>query len=285
MKHTYIDSERKLLTYLQKLAEDGTEIIAFDIECESNLHQYGEKLCLIQIYDGHDAVIIDPFKVPRKLVKSLVENRSIMKIMFDAPGDRAFLFKNCGMDILSVLDLQAAVLLLDYEKNDLSSVLEKAISISYKRSKKRFQRNNWNTRPIREAALDYALTDVIHLFELKDQLLADILKNGLLDKFILKNLQAQNKPHRYDSRPKVLRTKNFKQLAPGDQRLFEKLFALREKHAKKLNCSPNGLLTNETLFALVTEKKNLLTTDFGKRIPMKSRKAIIAAVGKLRYSR
>lgn len=278
MKYQYIDSEKKLVTYLQTLAETGTGIIAFDIECESNLHQYGEKLCLVQIYDGRETVIIDPFKTPLRLLKKIVENRSIMKIMFDGSGDRAFLYKNCGMDILSVLDLQAAVLLLDYEKNDLASVQEQTLSIKYQRSKKRFQRNNWNTRPLRKDAIEYALSDVIHLFDLKDRLLEKIVKQGLLEKFILKNLQVQNKPHRYDKKPKALRSKNYKQLAAKEKRVFERLFALREKHAEKLNHAPNSLLSNEVLFALAAGRKKLRETDFGKRVPQKTRNKIIEAV-------
>ncbi|MDP7421702.1 MAG: HRDC domain-containing protein [bacterium] len=275
MNYTYIDSGQKLSTYIENLAENKTEMLALDIEGESNLHQYGEKLCLVQLYDGKDAVIIDPFKTSMKELKKILENRSILKIMFDAPGDRAFLYKNCRIDTMSILDIQAAVLLLEYEKRDLSSVLKQALQIDTKKSKKKFQQYNWNTRPLSDRAIEYALEDVIHLFELKDLLLSELVEQDLLERFILKNLQGQNKPHIYNKKPKLLRSRNFRELTTQEQGVFKKLFEIRENNARKLNCPPHYLLPNDLLFTLVTLKKKLQSSDFGKRIPPRDRQKII----------
>lgn len=281
MKYEYIDSEKKLSDYINKLNENNIEIIAFDIEGESNLHQYGEKLCLIQIYDGKDAVIIDPFKTPLRLIQRIIENRSIMKIMFDAPGDRAFLYKNCGIDTLSILDLQAAVRLLDYEKMDLSSVLHQAINVNTGTSKKKFQRYNWNRRPLEDVAIEYALGDVIYLFDLKDKLMSDILKKDLLEKFILKNIQSQNKPHIYDTRPGLLKSRKFNELNPAQKNIFKKLFEIRDKHAKKMNYQPHSVIPNEVLFKLVTMKTSIENIKFGRRIPDKARLQLMKKMDKI----
>ncbi|HOT75869.1 MAG TPA: HRDC domain-containing protein [Candidatus Wallbacteria bacterium] len=259
MNHKFIDTEEKMCLYSKELAEKGREIIALDIEGESNLHQYGEKLCLIQIYDGETAVIIDPFKMPIHHIKELIENRSIMKIMFDAAGDRAFLYKNCGVDLKTVLDLQAAVLLLDYEKRDLSSVLKTALDIDLGKSKKKFQMYNWSRRPLSPDAVEYALFDVINLFKLKDKLMADIIARGLFEKFISKNLQVQNKAHIYNSKPKLLRTKTFDSLQKSEKAIFEKLLAIRERYAQKMNLPPNLVLANDLLFKLA--EKNIKMSD------------------------
>lgn len=274
MKYEYIDNENKLFNYMKALKENETEIIALDIEGESNLHQYGEKLCLVQIYDGKDAVIIDPFVTPIDRTKKIFENRSIMKIMYDAPGDRAFLYKNCGIDTLSIFDLQAAVCLLDYEKRDLSSVLKQALQIEGTKSKKKYQKYNWVTRPLDSKAIEYAIEDVIYLFDLKDRLLSEIVEKGLLEKFILRNLQAQNKPHIYDKRPKLMRSRNFLELKNKEQGVFEKLFNTREEHAKKLNLPPNSVLLNDLLFKLTTSKVNLQKTNLGKNIPERTKDQI-----------
>jgi len=250
LNYKYIDSEEKLCAYLNELAQKGCETIALDIEGESNLHHYGEKLCLIQIYDGENAVIIDPFKIPIHHIKEIIENRSIMKIMFDAAGDRAFLYKNCGLDLKTVLDLQVAVLLLNYEKRDLSSVLKTAIDVNSSVPKKKFQMYNWSRRPLSNDAVNYALSDVIDLFKLKDKLIEDVISRGLIEKFISKNMQVQNKAHIYNTKPKLLRTKTFDSLKKNEKNIFEKLLAIRERFAQKLNLPPNLILANDLLFKL-----------------------------------
>lgn len=257
------------------LKAHGTHSVAFDIEGESNLHQYGEALCLIQIYDGQHAVIIDPFKVPMRPIKEFLENRSILKIMFDAAGDRAFLYKNCGIDVLSILDLQAAAILLDYEKRDLSSVLNQALGLDFKRSKKRFQKYNWCRRPIDREAIDYALGDVIHLFDLKERLLADIVGNDLLDQFLLKNIQSQNKPHIYDTRPALFRSAKFKALDKPQQRLFKALFHIRDKYAKHANLPPNTVLLNDYLAKLASAQVTCQQLRFDRRVPQAIRPQLI----------
>ncbi len=114
MDYKYIDTENRLAGYIGRLKEKGIQALALDIECESNLHEYGEKLCLIQVFDGETAVLIDPLTIPHKALGPLIENRAILKIMFSATGDRAFLKKNCSLDIMSILDVQVAAELLPH---------------------------------------------------------------------------------------------------------------------------------------------------------------------------
>ena len=52
MNYIKIDNKAELRSYLKKFNDKELHIIALDIEAESNLHAYGEKLCLTQIFDG-----------------------------------------------------------------------------------------------------------------------------------------------------------------------------------------------------------------------------------------
>ncbi|MBN2323437.1 MAG: HRDC domain-containing protein [Spirochaetes bacterium] len=275
MDYTYIDRAGKLAAYLHDLKKAGKDTIALDLEGEFNLHQYGEKLCLVQVYDGKDAVIIDPFKVQMHHIKRFFENRSILKIMFDASGDRAFMYKNYGIDLLSLLDLQEAVDLLEHEKSDLKSVLKKVLKIDGGMSKKKLQRYNWTRRPIESGAIEYAIKDVLYLFDLKDRLLPEIIKRGLLDQFILRNLQAQNKPHVYGNTPKLFESGKFRSLIKDKQRIFKRLFEIRERYAKNLNLPPNSVFPNDLLFELVEGGTRARDIKFGKRVPERVRKRII----------
>lgn len=280
MDYTYIDTDKQLSDYLKQLENSGTKQIALDIEGESNLHEYGERLCLIQVFDGKNSVIIDPLAVSQSLTKKFFEDRSIMKIMFDAQGDRAFLYKNERADLMSVLDLQPAVELLGYAKRDLTSVLHQSIHIEPQVSKKKFQRYNWTRRPISSEALEYALGDVIYLFALKDRLLYTIIEEGLLDSYILKNLQVQNKPHNYPSRPGILRSGRFKNLNSRSQKLVEELYKLRDIYAKQLNLPPNSVFANDQLFKLARGDMHPDDLRFGKNVAKSIQETIYEGITK-----
>ena len=281
MNYKYIDSEGKLTAHLHGLKTAERDTIALDFEGEFNLHRYGEKLCLIQIYDGKDAAIIDPFKISMEHIKRFLENRSIMKIMYDASGDRAFLFKKYGVDLCSILDLQEAVGLLGYEKTGLKSVLKEILNINGGKSKRKYQRYNWNRRPIDSSAIEYAIEDVLYLFDLKDRLIPKIIEKGLLEKFILKNLQVQNKPHVYSKKPKLLESRKFKSFKIEQQRVFEKLFRIRDQYAKNMNLPPNSVFPNDLLFKLTESQSAVTDMEFGKRISVKVKNKIIEEIKKV----
>jgi ribonuclease D len=279
--YTYIGKAGKLAAYLYDLKKSGRDTIALDLEGEFNLHQYGEKLCLLQVFDGKNAAIIDPFKISMEHIKRFLENRSILKIMFDASGDRAFMYKNYDIDLLSLLDLQEAVDLLEHEKSDLKSVLRKVLKIDGGMSKKKLQRYNWTRRPLDAGAIEYAIKDVLYLFDLKDKLLPEIVKRGLLDQFILRNLQAQNKPHVYSTTPRLLESGRYKSLARDKQRIFKRLFEIRERYAKNINLPPNSVIPNEQLFLLAEVRNGYSDIHFGKRVPESVQERIAEEIKKI----
>jgi ribonuclease D len=61
--YSWIDSDEALNKLLDNWENSGVASIAVDFEGEFNLHIYGEHLCLVQIYDGKDFYLIDPFSV------------------------------------------------------------------------------------------------------------------------------------------------------------------------------------------------------------------------------
>ena len=281
MTYKYIDKAGKLAAYLHNMKAAGRDTVALDLEGEFNLHQYGETLCLLQVFDGQDAAIIDPFKVSLPHLKHFLENRSILKIMYDASGDRAFMYKNYGIDLLSLLDLQEAVELLGHEKSDLKSVLKKVLKIDDGKSKKKLQKYNWTRRPLDKSAIEYAVEDVLYLFDLKDRLIPEIVKKGLLDQFILKNLQAQNKPHVYSKVPKLFSSGRFRSLSDEKQRMFKKLFEIRERYAKSINLPPSTVFHNDLLFTLAEAGTTAGILRFGKRVPVKMQRRIMEDMKKV----
>jgi ribonuclease D len=271
--YTLIEKQSELITYLDTLDEQKNRTVALDLEAELNLHAYGQKLCLIQIYDGTNKILIDPLEIDNHTLKSFFENRNILKIVYDAGSDSSFMKNAYDIELKSMLDLRPAVDLLKYEKQDLHSVIAAELGVILNH-KSKYHRYNWTRRPLDKEAIDYALNDVIYLFKLKDALLGKIYAANLLDMFILKNLQVQNKDYALDPSARYRRMKGFHALAPDEKSLFKKIFNVREKYAEIANIPSDNVIRRQDLLDIAKGLKqideirfpNRLSNDFIKRI-------------------
>jgi len=269
----YIDNRRDYAAYLQAFDNRKYSIVALDLEAEMNRHAYGEQLCLLQVYDGEQAVVIDPFRIAPSRLKVFLEDRRILKVMYDASSD-LFLLKNaCGIEAKSVLDLRPAVELLDYEKKDLHAVIGAELGVALA-GKNKFQTQNWVKRPITPLALDYAVNDVIYLLRLKDALFKKLGERGLLDRFWLYNLQIQDKDYTHDPGDRYARIKGFHHLSQERKDIFRRLYDIRDKHARRLNMPPNNVVSNVNLVALARGER----TPGELRFPRRLRPALVQAI-------
>ncbi|MFW5786453.1 MAG: 3'-5' exonuclease [bacterium] len=272
--YTYIDTNAAFGDYLKDLKNRGVWEVALDIEGEFNLHVYGERFCLLQLFDGEREVAVDPLAVSRDLLKQLLEDRNLLKITYDCAGDRLLLAKSHGILMSSILDLRPAVELLGYPKQDLGSILEDVVGIRAESSKKRFQQYNWTRRPIDPAAIEYAVQDVRHLFALKEALLQRLAEAGRMEQYILENLKRQDREPDTTRKAGVLRSGRFKRLSRNRQREFERIYEIRDRYARELDLPPDTVLANKDIFALVTDEISLGGIRSNRRVPREKIEAL-----------
>ena len=266
-EYTYIDTNAAFADYLKDLKERGVWEVALDIEGEFNLHVYGERFCLLQITDGEREVAVDPLAVSREPLKQLLEDRNLLKVTYDCASDRLLLAKSHGILMSSILDLRPAVELLDYPKQDLSSVLDSELGVREEGSKKRFQQYNWTRRPIDSAAIEYAMDDVRHLFALKEVLLRQLAERGQMERYILENLKRQDREPDTNRKPGVLRSGRFKRLSRSRQKEFERIHEIRDRYARQLDLPPDTVLSNKDIIALVSDEISLGSIRGNRRVP------------------
>ena len=175
--YKYITTDEEIRMLIPLL--NGKGRIAVDFEGEFNLHIYGEHLCLVQIFDGDSFYIIDPRsdKVTAEGLGLLFQSEA-EKIFFASQSDAALIHKCYGMTIRNIYDIRIPALLLGYTGN-LLGLEELYLGISSSGGKKRKQTSNWLVRPLSEEQIEYALSDVEHLIELKDILEREIEAKGL----------------------------------------------------------------------------------------------------------
>ncbi len=261
-QHRYIDTDRGFRSWLASIPADQPAV-AVDIEAEFNLHIYGEHFCLLQVYDGTNAVAIDPQSVSIELIKEFLESRDRLKITYDCSSDRLLLFRNHNIRMSTILDLRPAVKLLEFQKQGLGAVLQEVLGIPPARAKERFQQYDWTRRPIDPEALAYAIDDVVHLYRLHDELLSRITGAGLLDRFLLENFRLQDRDPETDREAGILRRGRKQRLAPAQQELLTALHARREEVARELNLPPNTVYPN----------RELLSVAVGERLPRQAQRS------------
>jgi ribonuclease D len=264
MEYIHITNSTKLRSYLKRFGEPGEHIIALDIEADSNCHAYGEKLCLIQIFDGVNRVIIDPVDIDTRTLKRLFEDPKVLKMMYDAGSDMALLQNSMGIYIKSILDLRPAVELLEYEKKNLHFVIAAELGVMLE-DKKKFQQQNWITRPLAEDAIDYALNDVIHLFALKDIILAKLYVKKLFEPFFLRNLQVQNRDYTRDPEDRYKKINGFSRLNEKERANFRKVFDIREKYAEKYDVPAHYVIPKNDLIGIVLDPRTINKIRFSRR--------------------
>ncbi|TVR03731.1 MAG: 3'-5' exonuclease [Spirochaetaceae bacterium] len=279
MNHLVISDSRAFSEYLSSLAHDYPTV-ALDIEGEFNLHQYGETLCLIQLFDGDRAAIVDPFPLSNEELQQLFEHPRIEKIMYDAMSDQSLLLKGYGSRIVSIVDLKPAVDLLEFEKRDLGSVLEAALGISVEK-KKKFQRYNWTRRPIEPDAIEYALSDVLHLFQLRDVLFEELERRGLTAEYNARNRQVQEREIDVNRAPRLLRSNEVKRMPRTVRTRFEQIYQLRDRHARELNLPPDTVIVKASLFALARGEQQPAGLRPHARVPRAAHARLVAELTSL----
>lgn len=256
IEYTKISTDDELIDLRKHWFHENIHAIAMDFEGEFNLHVYGCKLCLIQVFDGFNFYIIDPFGLSKMELKKTLENKDIIKIFYGSGADISLVYKQFGIKMNAVLDLKTFVDALEYEEKGLDTVINKVMGININ-NKKKFQKHNWIKRPIDEEAIQYALTDVLYLFDLKEKLLNMVIVNGKTEALIQRIIK-----YRFDYDKEVIsaffKSKEYKALKPEEKKLSEKIYEIREKYAKEINWPAHNLLEKQDL---INVSKNINTIE------------------------
>ncbi|HEX2959177.1 MAG TPA: hypothetical protein VHO70_20250 [Chitinispirillaceae bacterium] len=262
---TLIERDSEVTDFQRYLSDNNIKVLAYDFEQESNLHVYGQKICLIQIFDGTSFFIIDPFNISGRKLAELLEDKKILKLFYAADSDLGFALVQYGIRVKSVFDLQIMAELLGYERLGLDEILHNVLGVEHKH-KSKYQRFNWTIRPIREDALEYALTDVEHLIKLHDTLLKMIEKAGLSTELLHTIIKRRNEFDR-KTVPAAFKSAEYKSLDSMGRKRFEKVYAIRDGFAKKINCPPDCVLTKQQMADIAVDSNSIDELIFSRRVP------------------
>ena len=233
----------------QRLRHD--RVIGIDTEADSFFH-YFDKLCLIQVGSRSGIYLIDPLALPEGGLAPLapILGDPEVRIIFHAADyDLYVLQRYGGIQVRNIFDTMISAQLLGCPAVGLSALVERHFGVKLSKDQ---QRTDWSRRPLRDAQIKYAASDVRYLVEL-----TEILEEELRAKKRLSWAQEEFKlleervwPERTFDRAGYLRIKGAKTLSPRNLAILRELYLMRDKRARKLDRPPFKVLGNGTLLEL-----------------------------------
>ena len=212
---------------------------------------YYPKLCLIQMASPDEAVLVDPLSPDLDLAPfmALMANPSVVKVFHAARQDLEIIWIIGRMIPAPLFDTQVAAMVCGY--GDSVGYEQLANDLAKARIDKSSRFTDWARRPLSDAQLVYAESDVTHLRDIYLALAADLDQTGRAS-WVAEEMAVLNSPGTYEVRPENAwlrlkgRVRKQKELA-----LLIELAAWREREAQSRDVPRQRVLKDDALMDVV----------------------------------
>src|SRR5262247_3323058 len=139
---------------------------------------YYPKLCVAQIASTDEAVVVDALAdgIDLKPLFHLMADENVIKVFHAARQDIEICWHAAGLIPAPLVDTQVAAMVLGYGDSIAYDQLVQRITGDNLDKSLRF--TDWTRRPLSEAQIAYAISDVTHLRDVYVKLAADLDKRG-----------------------------------------------------------------------------------------------------------
>src|SRR5215467_341476 len=161
---------------------------------------YYPKLCVAQIASTDEAVVIDALAEGINLepLFKLMADESVVKVFHAARQDIEICWHAAGLIPSPLVDTQVAAMVLGYGDSIAYDQLVQRITGDNLDKSLRF--TDWTRRPLSEAQLAYAISDVTHLRDVYVKLEADLDRRGR-NEWMREEMRVLTSPETYRMEP------------------------------------------------------------------------------------
>jgi ribonuclease D len=250
LKYKFIESKDQLETICESLLKE--KMIGVDLEADS-MHCFKEKICLIQIASSTEAFLIDPFEFDDlSPFIDVLESHDVIKIFHGSDFDVRSLDRDYNAKINNLFDTEIASRFLGVKERGLAALLKKHFDLDVD---KKYQKEDWSKRPLRQEMIEYSVGDVTHLARLYD-----IIKSRLDEhkrySWAKEEFELQANVRYESNHVNPLFTK-FKGAGKMDNRslaALENLLQVRIKIAEQKDRPLYKVMSNQSLMTMAYEK-------------------------------
>jgi ribonuclease D len=204
-------------------------------------------LCVIQMASTEEAVVIDAIAPDIDLAPffELMNNDQVLKVFHAARQDIEICWHRASKLPHPIFDTQVAAMVLGYGDAISYDQLVQRITGDVLDKSSRF--TDWTRRPLSEAQLNYAVSDVTHLRDVYRALSADLEKRGRTE-WVGAEMEVLTSPDTYRADPENawLRLKS-RVRKPKDLAVLMEVAAWREREAQSRDIPRGRVLKDEVV--------------------------------------
>jgi ribonuclease D len=161
---------------------------------------YYPKLCVAQIASTDEAVVVDALAdgIDLRPLFNLMADENVIKVFHAARQDIEICWHAAGLIPAPLVDTQVAAMVLGYGDSIAYDQLVQRITGDNLDKSLRF--TDWTRRPLSEAQIAYAISDVTHLRDVYVKLEADLKKRGRTE-WMREEMRVLTSPDTYRMEP------------------------------------------------------------------------------------
>jgi ribonuclease D len=208
---------------------------------------YYPKLCVAQIASTDEAVVVDALAagIDLKPLFTLMADESVIKVFHAARQDIEICWHAAGLIPSPLVDTQVAAMVLGYGDSIAYDQLVQRITGDSLDKSLRF--TDWTRRPLSDAQLAYAISDVTHLRDVYVKLQADLDKRGRTE-WMREEMRVLTSPDTYRMEPEYawqrLQTRVRK---PKELAVLIEVAAWREREAQTRDVPRGRVLKDDVV--------------------------------------
>ncbi|MDG2285822.1 MAG: ribonuclease D [Alphaproteobacteria bacterium] len=241
---TIISNSTELAAFCDRMAKE--EFVCVDTEFMRE-RTYYSKLCLIQIAGTDEAVAIDPLAegISLEPVHDLMADPNVMKVFHACRQDMEIFYYQTKTLPAPLFDTQIGAMVCGHGESVSYDKLVRKLTGAQVDKTSRF--TDWSNRPLTDAQIGYAISDVTHLRTVYEKLAAQLKENGR-ESWLEEEFEVVTSPSTYelDPRDAWLRLK----VRSGKTRFLavvRELAAYRELEARRRDIPRNRIIRDDVL--------------------------------------
>lgn len=247
MDHTFVDDPDHLASALARI---DAPLVGVDVE-RADAPRYFRTAALIQVGTADHVVLVDAVALdPVPLLSDFLAERT--SVLHALENDLEPL-RAVGVEVGAVHDTAVAASLL-HLPTGLDPLLQDLLGVALSADKERFQRANWEQRPLPDDMVAYAAGDVLHLGELWDELdrrLAEAGRRAWYDEELAALVATA-----YELDRDWTRTKGAGRLSPEQRAVLRAVWEEREAICREFDLAPNRVLRDGVMLDLAQNPAN-----------------------------
>jgi ribonuclease D len=239
-----ITTTRALAAACERLSQHPFATVDTEFQRETT---YYPKLCVVQMASTEEAYVIDALAPDIDLAPffALMADESILKVFHAARQDIEICWHEANIIPCPLVDTQVAAMVLGY--GDSISYDQLVLRVTGDALDKSHRFTDWTRRPLSEAQLTYAVSDVTHLREVYVKLSTDLDKRGRSD-WMREEMTVLTSPDTYRMEPEHawerLKTRVRK---PKELAVLMEVAAWREREAQVRDVPRGRVLKDDVI--------------------------------------